>query len=549
MKNILEDFNFSLLENFSTSAEGEYNQYLKNHIHGVKDAYNYIKENIPELLEKLEISIEEMDKQIEMHDKSKYSPDEFSQYADHWFGRIENGKRVKKDEHSPEYDSAWKHHYENNPHHEEYWGKDKDMPYSCILEMICDWWSFSFKKGDLYEIISFWHDKRGEKSKNISPATIEKIDEILEKIGLYLQKYSNADLNSLTEAFENPLLLEAVYFNLKNIIDTQKFKDIEKLIRGSQKILIVRHISPDADAIGAAKTMHSAIKKKYPKKEVILGNENTREELTQKDLLIILDLGVKERIAAEYLGDPKIVRIDHHLTGMIGDVVIELPDSGSTCELVTLFLEDQNYQIDRKMAEDLFKGIITDTGRMQYSLSNTTLTAMSILRDTGIDYKRVYNQMYVKDEVSLKSKSYILSNYKKTPNGVAYLFLDHERTSKAGIDMHKTAQQVYEMGEIKGCPIWVIISEKNKKNLTMRVRSRVIPINKIAGEFGGGGHDNAAGIKVSSRDEVKKVLMRLDKYLAEYKRDKDPLLESVSVKKEYDGKELEIQLDADVDLK
>ena len=52
----------------------------------------------------------------------------------------------------------------------------------------------------------------------------------------------------------------------------------------------------------------------------------------------------------------------------------------------------------------------------------------------------------------------------------------------------------------------------------MRVRSRVIPINKIAAEFGGGGHDNASGIKVSSREEVKKVLMRLDAYLEDYKR-------------------------------
>lgn len=524
MKNILEDFNFSLLENFSTSAEGEYNQYLKNHIHGVKDAYNYIKENIPELLEKLEISIEEMDKQIEMHDKSKYSPDEFSQYADHWFGKIENGKRVKKDEHSPEYDSAWKHHYENNPHHEEYWGKDKDMPYSCILEMICDWWSFSFKKGDLYEIISFWHDKRGEKSVYMSEKTMKTIDNILEIIALHLQKYSNIDLNSLSEALKNITLTESTKFNIKNIIETQKFKEIEKLIHGSQKILIVRHISPDADAIGAAKTLKLAIEKKYPKKEVILGNENSREELTQKDLLIILDLGVKERIAAEYIGNPKTIRIDHHLTGMLADVVIELPDAGSTCELITLFLEEQKYQIDKKMAELLFKGIITDTGRMQYSLSDTTLAAMSILKNIGIDYKKIYNQMYVKDDISIKSKAYILSNYKTTPNGVAYLFLDRERTSKAGIDMNKTSQQVYEMGEIKGCPIWVIISEKNRENITMRVRSRVVPINKIANEFGGGGHDNASGIKVSSREEVKKVLMRLDSELLNYKKSNGKLL-------------------------
>lgn len=516
--NILEDLNFSLLENYSSTAEGEYSKYVKSHISGVKKAYSYIKENIPELLDELEIPEEEMDKVIEYHDCTKWSEAEFGPYADHWFGKIENGKRTKKDEHSPEYDKAWEHHYSNNPHHEEYWGKTKDMPYSRILEMICDWWSFSFKNGDLYEITEFWRDKKGEKSVYLSENTIKKIEEILEKISLHLQKYSNVDLVSLSESLENTILTERSHFKIKDIIDTDKFKEIEKLIHGSHKILIVRHISPDADAIGAAKSMFNAIKKKYPKKEVILGSENTREELTNKDLLIILDLGVKERIAAEYLGNPKTVRIDHHLTGMMGDVVIELPDSGSTCELVTLFLEDQKYNIDKKMAEDLFKGIITDTGRLQYSISDTTLTAMSILKNNSLDYKKIYNQMYVKDETSLKSKSYILGNYKTTPNGVAYLFLDKERTQKAGIDMNKTSQQVYEMGEIKGCPIWVIISEKNKDNLTMRVRSRIIPINKIVSEFGGGGHENAAGIKLESREQVKEVLMRLDKYLEEYKQ-------------------------------
>ena len=544
--NILNDFNFSLLENFSSSAEGEYSKYVKDHIKNVQKAYEYIKENIPELLEDLEISVEEMDEQIKEHDRSKFGPDEFSQYAEHWYGKIENGKRCEKDDESKEYLDAWKHHYKNNPHHEEFWGKKKDVPYSCLLEMLCDWWAFSFKKGDLYEITEFWREKKGEKSKHLSENSIKRIDEMIEKLALNLQKYSNADLNSLSEALNT--LTESSLFNIKSIINTNQFDAVEKLIKGSQKILIVRHISPDADAIGAAKSMKDAIESKYPKKTVILGSETTREDLTKDDLLIILDLGVKERIAAEYLGDPKTVRIDHHKTGMPADVAIELPDSGSTCELITLFLKDQKYQIPKKMAEDLFKGIITDTGRMQYSLSDTTLAAMSILRDLGIDYKKIYNKMYVKDDISIKSKAYILSNYKKTPNGVAYLFLDHERTSKAGIDMHKTAQQVYEMGEIKGCPIWVIISEKNKNNLTMRVRSRVIPINKIAAEFGGGGHDNAAGIKVKNRDEVKEVLKRLDRALVEFNSKNNYILETIDVKKEYDGRTLEIELDADADL-
>ena len=68
--NILEDFNFELLENFSKSAEAEYKNYVKDHIKNVQKAYQYIKENVPQLLEALEIPVEEMDDIIKRHDAS-----------------------------------------------------------------------------------------------------------------------------------------------------------------------------------------------------------------------------------------------------------------------------------------------------------------------------------------------------------------------------------------------------------------------------------------------------------------------------------------------
>ena len=134
--------------------------------------------------------------------------------------------------------------------------------------------------------------------------------------------------------------------------------------------------------------------------------------------------------------------------------------------------------------------------------------------------------MYVKDDVSLKGKSYILGNYKTTPNGVAYLYLDRERARQAGVDFEKTGIQVYEMSEIKGSPIWVVIMDRGNGRYNMRLRSRIISIDKIANEFGGGGHSNACGVSVNSKDEVKRVLMRLDTYLKEKKKEIPMLKES-----------------------
>lgn len=72
-----------------------------------------------------------------IHDNSKLSPQEFPAYARYFSGK----KRTKKV--TEDFDRAWKHHKENNPHHPEYWeriyGACEDMPIKYIKEMICDW--------------------------------------------------------------------------------------------------------------------------------------------------------------------------------------------------------------------------------------------------------------------------------------------------------------------------------------------------------------------------------------------------------------------------
>jgi hypothetical protein len=57
------------------------------------------------------------------------------------------------------------------------------MPYIYILEMICDWGSFSMKSGNLKELSDFYFSKaKDDEEKNLSENTKIIIEEILEKI-------------------------------------------------------------------------------------------------------------------------------------------------------------------------------------------------------------------------------------------------------------------------------------------------------------------------------------------------------------------------------
>ena len=93
-----------------------------------------------------------LDQWVREHDLSKYSPEEFKPYR-RWFYPTKHEAR-KKAKYASAFEKAWRHHYENNPHHWEYWdgkqaGHDYDpfFQWLCYVEMVLDWTAMSYKFG------------------------------------------------------------------------------------------------------------------------------------------------------------------------------------------------------------------------------------------------------------------------------------------------------------------------------------------------------------------------------------------------------------------
>ena len=105
------------------------------------------------------------------------------------------------------YQRAWLLHIHRNPHHWQHWILIHDdmengeletvleMPYDYIIEMICDWWSFSWQSGNLYEIFK-WYE---EHSKYIKLAQTTKItvEYILDNMKKKLQALQYADQSAM----------------------------------------------------------------------------------------------------------------------------------------------------------------------------------------------------------------------------------------------------------------------------------------------------------------------------------------------------------------
>ena len=157
----------------------QYIEYLDAHIANVKRAYKWLLEHHVD--SKFDFGDEDLiEKNIKGHDKSKWSDEEFESYAQFFYGK-------KSAENTLTFNEAWNHHQKCNLHHWQYWVLIQDdpgekmlpleMPAEYIVEMVCDWWAFSFKTGNLQEIFEWY--KKNKDAQIMHKTTRKNVEKLL----------------------------------------------------------------------------------------------------------------------------------------------------------------------------------------------------------------------------------------------------------------------------------------------------------------------------------------------------------------------------------
>lgn len=159
----------------------QYDQYLTKHKENVKNGFDWIRNNLPDMIK----DIPNLEWQCCFaHDQSKSESDEYKAYDAYFYGNNKSYQVVQ------DYRKAWLLHLHRNPHHWQYWVLINDdpkegeilieMPINYIWEMICDWWAFSWAKGNLHEIFK-WYDEH-KKYMKLHTNTRKKVEDILGRI-------------------------------------------------------------------------------------------------------------------------------------------------------------------------------------------------------------------------------------------------------------------------------------------------------------------------------------------------------------------------------
>jgi phosphoesterase RecJ-like protein len=310
-------------------------------------------------------------------------------------------------------------------------------------------------------------------------------------------------------------------------------KQIRDLLRNEKTFLVLSHYRPDGDAVGSQLALAILLKNLGKKVEAWNDDEvpakfrflphsdlirQSPSEPKDFDVVIAIDTSNWQRLGttAQRIGNKKhLVNIDHHISnekfGQINWIVPEAPASG---QIVYDLLKRGGFPMTREIATCLFAAISTDTG--SFSFANTTAESLRVaaeLVDAGVDVGEVCRHVYESYPYArLQLLQMALADLKLAEHGqVAYCWVTNEMYDESGAKREDTEGLIDYARSIDGVLVAVLfeeLAEPRKFRISLRSKHPKIDVNAIARHFGGGGHREAAGARMTGEphDIEQKIL-------------------------------------------
>ncbi|BDU67451.1 MAG: putative bifunctional oligoribonuclease and PAP phosphatase NrnA [Candidatus Tyloplasma litorale] len=308
------------------------------------------------------------------------------------------------------------------------------------------------------------------------------------------------------------------------------FKYVLKKIQKYDKIIIHRHSKPDGDALGSQLGLKEILKINFPEKLVYaIGDSSEFEETPLKNifkssfekvnekkynnsLVIVLDSANISRIEGEeFFRGNEVIKIDHHKTNEeYGDLEWVESDASSTCELISRFARKNKLKVNKKSADYLLTGIITDSGRFSFSsVSYRTFQEASFLLEKGAKPQKIVNALNDRDINFIRIQGHILSNL-EFKNKVSWYMMPKGLHKKFNVNYDTASQLIFLLMSFKEVEYAVYASFDEKNSVwKASLRSKKRAINKLAQEYGGGGHEMASGFTFKNKKEFPLIVKKL----------------------------------------
>ena len=311
-------------------------------------------------------------------------------------------------------------------------------------------------------------------------------------------------------------------------------ESIADLLRKYESATIFCHVRPDGDTLSCAFSLKYAfsllgkkatvvcadpIPEKYAATELF--NAAEKEAKEGYSAYIAVDcassdmLGINDRF---FLKQKETVVIDHHGTNK-GFAKVNYVEGLASCSMIIFrIIRAMGVSIDKKLANMLLLGIVTDTGNFAHTNTDSAaLHAAAELVDLGADLPEIYRLMF-KNQSKQRSDLYldVIGNMKFFNNDrIAVICTTKSMLRKYGLDKSETEGFIDYPMTIGSVEVGIAIMEAGNNGYKISLRSKRVNVSDVAKTFGGGGHKNASGCMLFGflEDVIDKIVFTVSNYL------------------------------------
>jgi bifunctional oligoribonuclease and PAP phosphatase NrnA len=302
-------------------------------------------------------------------------------------------------------------------------------------------------------------------------------------------------------------------------------------IRGADKFVVISHEHPDGDALGSLVAMQEILTalgkeslifvdpRDFPLPDeyaflTLRGLIDAPPADIEDRTILFLDCGNLERTPApEFERDgAHIINVDHHHDNTrFGTVNWVVPEASCTAELVWGLMHDLGVGLTSTIAEALYIGLITDTGRFMYENTGPRAHKMAAeLIEAGVDVHGIYHHVY--EDVPYAKLALLargLSNVERYDDGrLTVTQLRASDFNAAGAEESYSEGVIDHLRALRGTAVAALVRDRLSngdgrapRKVSLRATDPRVDVSAIARVQGGGGHRQAAGFETAMSHE------------------------------------------------
>jgi phosphoesterase RecJ-like protein len=294
-------------------------------------------------------------------------------------------------------------------------------------------------------------------------------------------------------------------------------------IRAGRRFLLVTHEHPDGDALGSLIAMHAVLSVLGKDSLMFIAAEDLPLPLEYRffdidgvvtaipaDIaartMVFLDCGNVDRtpLGALRHDGSHVLNVDHHHDNtLFGDVDLVVPEASCTAEIVWDLMHELGVRPTREIAEALYVGLVTDTGKFMYENTGPRAHIMAAdLIEAGVDTHGIYRRLYEgMPFAKLELLARALAQVRRYDGGrLTMAVLTRADFEATGADDSFSEGVIDHLRSVEGTKVAALARERADsdpahptKKVSLRSTDGEVDVSAIARAAGGGGHRQAAG--------------------------------------------------------